>query len=82
MSFCLCACGIFFVILFEDVCVCFKEQTAGCRYNWSSGSDSLLSPSELSPGFSLAGLDLKQVAHRADVLKKLLLLNDTEGFSV
>lgn len=31
---------------------------------------------------NLAGLEMKQVAHRADAPKKWLLLNDTEGFSV
>lgn len=42
--------GCAFCLMRRCVRVRFKEQTAGCRYNWSRGSDSLLSPSELSAG--------------------------------
>lgn len=37
---------------------------------------------EPSAGSLKAALEPEQVAHSADMLKKLLLLNDTEGFSV
>lgn len=50
-----------------------KEQTAGCRYNWSRGSDSLLSPSELSARLFQAGLELEQAVLSAGTLKKIIV---------